>query len=373
MVVLSRAEPNIFFLNSCRAGARIEYQVMRLRGDGIADPPAPVIHSGNWGPGGVRHVAWVSAFRLGNRVRVYASRYLNNRWNDVAAWESFDNGRTVEFVGVILKPAPGELHGIGPAQVYHDPSSGRPWKMIYLVRGDQVSNVGTVFKLTTSADGLSWRAKGAVLRTSETYEAFGISPSYVTRRSNGEWVLFYQAYETERLACPVVAAASRAEGPFRNKRIIMQPDGVRHLSVTGSRSLRYLTGVAASVSIGVPHVLRRNDKTAMEVVVPVAQSGRVVHLERPLREEYAPGELVPITTAKIDPSYAHERVDGRWDGIFTGYGLFTDILTEYTFRVHARSLHGPWMPQPDGLAFKPVFPGSLLSLENPTPIIDVRE
>jgi hypothetical protein len=344
---------------------------MRLRSDGIPDPTTPVIHSGNWGPGGVVHVAWVSAFRLADRVRLYASRYLNDRWNDVAVWESFDDGRTFEFVGVVFNPARGEVHGIGPAPVHHDLASARPWKMIYLVRGNQVSTVGTAFKLATSADGLSWQAKRRVLTASETYEAFGMSPSYVTRRSNGEWVLFYQAYETQWLGWPVVATAKSAEGPFRNKRIIMQPDGVRHLNGRGSRSRRCITGDFGSVNIGVPHVLRRNDKTAMEVVVPVAQSGHVVDLERRLTKKYDPGELVPLTTAKIDPSYATERADGCWDGIFTGYGLFDDIPTEYTFRVHARCLQGPWTPEPTGLAFQPVYPETLLSLENPTPLIDV--
>jgi hypothetical protein len=371
MAVPSKAEPDIFFLNSSCAGAGAEYRVMRLRGNGIADPATPVIHSGNWGPGGVVHVAWVSAFRLVDRVRVYASRYLANRWNDVAAWESVDDGRTFEFFDVVLKPARGEVHGIGPAQVYYDPASAQPWKMIYLVRGDQVNSVGTKFKLVTSPEGLFWRANGTVLTVSESYEAFGISPSYVTRRLNGEWVLFYQAYETQWLGWPVVAVAKSAEGPFRNKRIIMRPDGVRHTDVRGSRSRRRVTGISGSVNIGVPHVLRRNDKTAMEVVVPVAQSGLVVHLERPLTKKYGPGELVPLTTAKIDPSYATERLDGGWDGIFTGYGLFSDILTEYTFRVHAPCLQGPWTPQPTGLAFQPVYSG-MLSLENPTPLINVR-
>jgi hypothetical protein len=243
--------------------------------------------------------------------------------------------------------------------------------MIYLVRGNQINNVGTEFKLANSTDGLSWGAKGAVLMASEPYEAFGISPSYVTRRSNGEWVLFYHAYETARRGWSVVATASRAEGSFRSKRIIMQPDGIRHLNVRGSRSRQCITGVSGRVSIGLPHVLRCNDKTAMEIVVPVAQSGLVVELEQPLTEKYGIGELVPITTAKIDPSYASEAVDGSWDGIFTGYGLFSDISTEYTFRVHAPCLHGPWTPRPTGLAFQLVDPGTL-SLENPTPLIDLR-
>jgi hypothetical protein len=372
MAVLSGVDPDIFFLNSCCAGAGSEYRVMRLRSDGIADPATPVIHSGNWGPGGVVHVAWVSAFRLVDRVRIYASRYLNDCWNDVAAWESFDDGRKFEFVGAVLKPARREVHGIGPAQVYHDPASARPWKMIYLVRGDQVNNVGMEFKLAASTDGLFWRQNGTVLTASEAYEAFGISPSYVTCRSNGEWVLFYQAYETQWLGLPVVATAPSSEGPFRNKRVIMQPDGLRHLNVRGSRSRRCVTGISEIVNIGVPHVLRRNDKTAMEVVVPVAQSGLVVHLERPLTKKYGLGELVPLTTAKIDPSYATERLDGGWDGIFTGYGLFNDILTEYTFRVHAPCLQGPWTPQPTGLAFQLGYPETVLSLENPTPLIDVR-
>jgi hypothetical protein len=371
MTVHSRAEPEVFFLNSCCAGTGAEYSVMRLRGDGVAEPTTPVIHSGNWGPGGVLHVAWVSAFRLADRVRIYASRYLNNRWNDVAAWDSFDDGRTFEFVGTVLNPEPGEVHGIGPAQVYYHRGSVRPWKMIYLVRGNQINNVGTEFKLANSTDGLSWGAKGAVLMASEPYEAFGISPSYVTRRSNGEWVLFYHAYETARRGWSVVATASRAEGSFRSKRIIMQPDGIRHLNVRGSRSRQCITGVSGRVSIGLPHVLRCNDKTAMEIVVPVAQSGLVVELEQPLTEKYGIGELVPITTAKIDPSYASEAVDGSWDGIFTGYGLFSDISTEYTFRVHAPCLHGPWTPRPTGLAFQLVDPGTL-SLENPTPLIDLR-
>jgi hypothetical protein len=58
--------------------------------------------------------------------------------------------------------------------------------------------------------------------------------------------------------------------------------------------------------------------------------------------------------------------------VLTGYGLFSDVLTEYTFRVHAPSLNGPWTPRPSGLAFEPVYSGVLLSLENPAPLVDVR-
>jgi hypothetical protein len=58
-----------------------------------------------------------------------------------------------------------------------------------------------------------------------------------------------------------------------------------------------------------------------------------------------------------------------WDGIVTGYGLFSDVLTESTFRSMPRTGHG--RRDPVGSRSSQSILGCS-SIENPAPIVDVR-
>lgn len=132
-----------------------------------------------------------------------------------------DGGRAISLYGAVLVANAAEPYGIGPGQVYYDPSTPKPFKMIYLVRN--ASGTGKRMDLAVSDDGKAWERKGQILATSEVYEAAGFTPSGVTRANDGTWALFYHAYTTLAQGPAVVATAPGSEGPFGNKFVILEP------------------------------------------------------------------------------------------------------------------------------------------------------
>jgi hypothetical protein len=79
--------------------------------------------------------------------------------------------------------------------------------------------------------------------------------------------------------------------------------------------------------------------------------------------------MTHIAAAKVEASYVWETPTG-WRGIFTGYGHYEGLQTEYTFTASAPTCAGPWRVEPSGLAFQPWLPENTGSLENPTPLVD---
>jgi hypothetical protein len=359
----TNAGNEFFYLNvCCDAGA---YRIMRFGPDGFPDPASPVVDDRNM-PAETLSVAWPSAIRVeSGKVMLFGSRYVNNRWADVALWDS-DDGQKFAYRGIVLASAADEPMGIGPGQVFYDASSARPFKMIYLVRD---TPVGTTLRLATSTDGNSWEREHVVMTATEPWEKTGLAPSWVLELSTGEWALFYNAYETVNVAHAAVATAATPAGPFTNKQRILAATQHRVAVLRGKRNSSQIR-VAGELRIGEPYVLRADDGSAIEPVVPIKQTGNVVSLSRPLVGDYQSAELAHIAASKPDASFVREHPDGTFSGIFTGYGHFDGALSEYTFRVRSPSLCGPWAIEPAGLAFHPRTPQLLSSAENPTSIIE---
>ena len=126
------------------------------------------------------------------------------------------------------------------------------------------------------------------------------------------------------------------------------------------------------VRVGEPYVLRILAGGGVQVTLPTRQVGTTVYFDEFLLADYLSGvELAHIARNKIAPSYATQLPDGSWRGIFTGYGLWNDLITEYTFNVEAPQLSGPWTITPGRVSFTPWNLPTLLSAENPTPVVEI--
>lgn len=356
------SEP-VFYLNAS-GGSR--YTIMRFSG-AFAHPTTPVIGPSN--DGGAANVAWPSAFKVSVPVtRVFASRYVGSLWSSIGLWESPD-GVNFTYKGAALTANASEPQGIGPSVVAHDTGDSDHWKMIYMVRG-----AGTSLALADSPTGAvgSWTRRGVVMTATETWEAAGISPSHLFKDTDSDkWVLLYHAYETTDRAYAAMATADDVDGPYSNKTILMNPVSSRN-AVTGVAKFTNHGLMAKSPILGQPHVLRQMTPPAMEVVVPVKFENGVVYFDRPVFGDYTSGELAHVATNKIDPSFVERNPDGSWRGLWTGYGQFAGVLSEYTFEVSAPALAGPWSLSTSGLSFQPWTASGILSTENPTPIVAVQ-
>lgn len=362
LALCSPAGAETFYLNA--NGASGKYNIVRFV-DGVASPPSPIIGPlANNAGAGIVHAAWPSAFKLPNgKTRVYASRHNGSYWSDIGYWESTD-GVSFALVGAALAHDATEPYGIGPSQVYFVPGEARPWHMVYVVRNAAQS--GTVIALADSETGEagSWTRVGTVLESSEPWEAFGVTPSFVVESSPGTWTLFYQGYRDAMYGPAAIAQASSPKGPFTNKRVIMWPS--QHEMTLNATRFADSGTVTGTVRIGDPYILRTTG--ALEVVTPVRQEGNRVWFDRPLFGTYVDGEMDHLLKNKIDPSYVQKEPDGTWSGAFTGYGVWQGVLNEYTFRVTAPSIEGPWTIG-DGVPFSPWYPEGLSSTENPAPVV----
>jgi hypothetical protein len=352
-----------FFLNAF--GNNNRYTILRFDGDRSPSPVRSIIGPNN--DGGAGAVAWPSGFKVNGKERVYASRRFNGKWTDVGIWESSD-GQNFAFVGPALAASSDEPGGIGPAQIYYAEGEPRPFKMVYLVRGEPV---GTSVALATSEDGLSWQRAGIVYRATQPWEATGIAPSFVARANDGTWVLTLNAYETIDKAHAAIATSSSPNGPFTNPLRIMEPVPSR-ATVTGARRMVAYAQISGPVRLGEPHILRSSNPVAMEAVTPTKIVGSTVYFDRPLSSDFGSvADLVHTGFSKVDPSYIWQMADGSWRGYWTGYGAIQNVVSEYTFEVTAPSLEGPWSIVPSGFPFKPWMAEGLSSTENPTPLIEV--
>jgi hypothetical protein len=358
MILATPAAADRFILNGS-SGQR--YSLFQFSDDGVANPPSPIVDVYN--SGGAQHVAWPSGFVLtSGATRIYASRNISGRWSDIAYWSSAD-GLTYTLGGVALSSAAGEPHGIGPGQVYYDKTEPAPWKMVFLVR-DGVT--GTQMHLADSLDGIAWTRRGLVFQTTEVWESGGVSPSWMMRSHAGEIVLFYQAYRSANTGPAAVARAASWGAMFGAKRIIMEPTE-KSYQVTNAQRLTTTATVPGAVDIGVPHVMRQNDGMGLEVIVPIRQNGSTVWFDRPLLASYTVNStLAHVGRKKVDPSFLRQHEDGSWSGIFTGYGQFPGVTSEYTFFVWSPNLETPFVAVAgNGVPFSPWHVGGFASMENP--------
>jgi hypothetical protein len=227
---------------------------------------------------------------------------------------------------------------------------------------------GRTIRLATSVDGFDWRCGAVVCAISEPWEVGGIYPAFVTRASDGRWILAYSAIEASKQTHAAMAVGSSPDGPFTAKSILMSPIG----SSAAISNLRRATNhgtIDGDVRLGEPYVLLCREPYAKEPVVPKTIRNGIAYFDRPLCDDYmAAAELRHVGFKKVDASFIWETAAG-WSGYFTGYGQFdASPLSEYTFAADAPALTEPWQVRATGFAFSPWCAEGLMSTENPAPL-----
>ena len=352
-----------FILN---AFAGSNYVIMRYVGRETV-PTAPIISPTN--NGGATHVAWPSAFRFQGNTLIFASRYINNRWNDVSLWISAD-GTNFALQSITFQANASEPYGIGPAQVFFDKTAASPWGIVYSVRN--AAGSADAIHFADSQDGVTWVRRGPILTITEPFESAGVCPSWIMQTASGHWALFYHAYGSGgAYASAAVAVSTSRSGPFTSKAVIYSPNNALYTVTNGARLTNYAS-VSGSVAVGEPHLIRRLSG-GLQITVPTRQVGSIVYFDEPLLADYAsgPSQLSHMFSRKVDPSYAYEMPDGSWRGIFTGYGQWSDVTTEYTVHMTAPTITGPWTVVPGKVAFNPWNSSTWQSAENPAPVVNL--
>lgn len=352
------AHADVWYLNG--SGPGTPPQLWAFGDDGLplsADPVVAVSAK-------LRAIAWPSAVRVGSAIRLYASAYSGG-WNTVRLWRSED-GVTFADLGAVFAADVSEPHGVGPTHVMYEPGAPEPYTMYYVVRGP--SGPGGVIAVATSRDGTSWTRKGTVLSASLPEEASGLSVSYACRRDDGDRVLVYHGYSLNATKGVAIVATARGgvTRPFAGKSVVKRFDDF-DTTLTGGAGQRDATVPPhVTVPLGIPLLI--GDATAREAIVATRQKGRSLGFDRPLSRGYSGAPLYSMARNKTDLSHVRELPDGAWRGIFTLYKPAA-LVAEYTTEGLASSLTGPWRYAGKGFRFRPSLPGTLHSLENPTPLV----
>ncbi len=360
-------ESPVFVLN--QFGLDLRYSLTQCSQNGLPLSVQPLVHPQDIG---ARHIAWPSAVRFGNTVYLFASIY-RNAWEEVGLWTSKD-GRTYKFEGVVFRSNELEPNGIGSTHVLINPRGRTPFVMYYLKRGQ--SGPGSELGIATSVDGVVWKREGIAFSTDQQFERFGISPSFVCQQRTGDFRLFYLAFDREDLGTAVAAIATAESilGPFLNHRVIFEYDGSRFRTRGGFERTRLVElEDSTAVSLGQPYLISNGKMNSTQLVVPIGRRGDALLLDRPLVLNIDSSfEMVSVFTNKVDPSYVWRTSDGKWKGIFTAFGQFSGLTSEYTFLLKSDKLDGPWSFVEGSRV--PYFINAtrygLFSTENPIPILD---
>lgn len=349
-------EPHQWFLNG--NGTTGKYQIFAFGDDGRPDSVLPVVPA----TGALLHVAWPSAIQVGNERWLLASGYDGSRWGSLYRWVSTDGGPWVAR-GPWFSANAAEPYGIGPAHVLIDPGAADPFIVVYLVRGP--SGPGNIIAVATSPDGVTWTRRGPILGKTLPQETGGLAMSYACRQQSGEWAVFYSGYSADLTrAAALVATGPSLLAPLTDKSVMLEGNS-QQTTLTANPAETTAT-VGAVVQTGMPYLIV--DGAYTEVIVPVAQEGNRLWLDRPLFYRHTNAVLTSMAARKIDPSYAQQQPDGAWRGIMTVYGPQAGVFAEYTTEASAPDIDGPWTWDNTGLRFSPWLNGTLYSAENPTPL-----
>jgi hypothetical protein len=355
----SAGTDRIWYLNA--RGTSNQYAIVRFAGK-HASPPRPVVAPKARG----EHVAWPSAVNHNGKVVLFASEFRDGGWWQIVRWESSD-GIAFVRVGPVMTANASERYGIGPAQVYYDPTLEPSFGMFFLIRG--MDGPGKQVAFASSADGLIWTRQAVVLTSSAAEEDSGLSVSYACLASDGRWALFYQAYPRQDSGVAMLARSDSPDRVFEQKKVLLRPSWSSAEIVSAHESTDFaLVTDAASIEVGVPHVLVSASGWIGELVTVTEVFDERVWFDRRLVNSYPGGALVSILSAKVDISYAQE-LEAGWKGIATAYGPIPAQFSEYTVSVvSANGLEDGWSVAPHGVAFLPSFAEGYLSSENPSPL-----
>lgn len=326
-------------------GVEGQYQIFEFTADG--HPIRPV--------SGGKAVAWPSAVRIGNTVRVYGAELVSGRWQNIRLFSSV-SGDSYKDNGVVFSANASEPHGIGPATLSFD---GAVYRLYYLIRG--VGGPGSQIGLATSGDGKVFARQGVVY--SAGFEAAGgLSVSYACTDDNVNYLLVHGYSAGHLTAKSMLASSESADGPFEYVSDTMTPTGANGTisGVSGNAFAQF----SGSMTVGLPVVV--NDDGA-KPYLPTAVHNNTVYLDRPLEKTHTVAPWADFVSNKIDMSFIRKNSDGSWSGAVTGYGSFNGILSEYTAPAKANAVIGPWAIG-DGYYLNPYFNSGKLSTENPEPI-----
>ena len=300
------------------------------------------------------NVAWPSAVRIGNRVHVFASVQVGGKWSEIRRWTSVDGAAYVDD-GAVFVAGVAEPHGVGPATVTYD---GSVFRIYYLERG--ISGPGSAIGVARSGDGLSFVRAGTVY-TAASSDGGGLSVSYACI-DGGMTYLLLHSYSTDlSTASSVIASAQDPDGVFsRGGELLAKSD--MHGTVTGQAGNSFAQ-FSGSLTEGRPIVVR--DGNATSYIVKEIK-GATVYFDRPLAQTYASAPFADFMRNKADISFV-SKLEDKWIGAVTGYGQFPGLTSEYTSRLSAPEVSGPWVVD-GGYFLSPYFNSGRYSTENPEPI-----
>ncbi len=369
--VAAHVDGSYFFLNGF--GADGIYNIFRFDSSGTASPEAPVIGrlAGNAGTG-IVHVAQPSAIQLSDRVRIFAIRNDGATWSDIAYWDSFDGGITFgPPTAAVTAASIGATHGLADPTIYVKGGDASPFKMLFGIRA--ASAVPEGITLAISTDAASWTVGGTVFaKGTDRWQAGGIVPSYVLQRANGDWIVAMHAYDaTLATGVAAYATSSSPDGPFGPAKLMASPYTRQVGKLSGNAGASTGTTNLSSLRLNEPYIaLQIGDPSAL-ILTPISQSETTVTFDGPLPVSFFNASFAHVAAAAIDPSIIWET-GGGWEGIFTAYKALSGTTCEYTVRMIAPSIDGPWTISSKAVAFQPYGPGNhhVNSTENPTPIVD---
>lgn len=347
---------DIWYLNGRSATG--PYGIWAYDNDGFPLSTSPVIAPS----GSIIYIAWPSALKLGQTITVWAS-INDGSWSKIKRWTSSD-GITFTDQGTVFTANASEPNGVGPAQVFYDPSLANPYILYYLVRG--ASGPGPTIAAATSSDGINWTRQGTILTASGTDEAGGLSSAYPTKKTDGTYVLSYHGYSSDLShGVAMIATSSTATGTFGSKAKIMGYDNFSSTVTANAGEMNGTVPSGVTVPLGVPLVVT----TTQEVITAKKQHGTTILFDRPFLYSHSSSAFYSSACRKVEASYIEELPDGTWKGIFTCYDPAASAGSEYTTEGVGPSLGSEWSFTGTGLRFKPWVNTGLISLENPAPLI----
>lgn len=153
------------------------------------------------------------------------------------------------------------------------------------------------------------------------------------------------------------AEASSPNGPFGPATLMASPYTTQVGTLTGGAGELKGTTTITSLRLNEPYLAFKAGEAFAEIVTPIAQSGTSVTFDLPLGSNFSDSDFAHVAAKTIDPSIIWRNDDGTWEGIFTAYKAL-EIVGEYTVRMKAPEMSGPWVIVSGKVVFQPYGSGN---------------
>lgn len=342
-----------------------EYSLTLFDLDGYPSPFKPIIANHN--DNGALHVTWASGVLLPNGVtRIYGSRFINNRWQDICVWQIPAAGGAAVFMGGALSIVPGET-GIGPSTLFEVPGDPRPYKIICLSRTPGPGGTEDISKafLASSVTGAAgtWQRDGVVVNVDHPWEQNACANFVIWLEDEEKWALFS--------GCGI-GFADNIGDVFTDKVQTMFPNGLVHNVLEcepGTNSVR----VSGQVRIDEPYFIFNPVSGSGAPIYPEKQVGDRIYFPTQITADYSGGKVAHMGRIAYGIKYAWKKQDGTWGAFATCQGMSIPenphLLGEYTVEMEAPAIRGPWSFSKKNIVFKPYNGRMYASCENPAPIL----